>query len=113
MDAVFSLQRAGSDAVLSLQFPDAGVRRIGRTFTGRPVQAQIDASLWVILEGAVPFEALDPERLRVAAELVAGGATLEAVADAVLYAEPGGLVRVKPKRELLRRSERAGWQRQR
>lgn len=112
MDAVFSLQRAGTDAVFSLQFPDAGVRRVGRTFTGRPVQAKLEASLWVILDGAVPFEAFDPERLRVAAELVAEGATLEAVAEAVLYAEPGGLVRLKPRRELLKRSEPTAWRRQ-
>lgn len=115
MDAVFSLQRSGADAVFSFQRP-GGVeqRRSGGRWRQLPPAdpGTLQASLWAILKDAVPFEAVDPERMEAAAMLLADGATLEAVVDAVLYAEPGGLVRVSPKRELLRRSGPAGWRRQ-
>ena len=119
-DVVVSLQRAGADAVFSFQFPVAAsgvVEVIEKRGGGRWPQigegaSKLDASLWAILKDAVPFEAIDPERMEAAAMLLAEGATLEAVAVAVMYAEPGGLVRFKPKREPLRRTGPAGWRRQ-
>jgi hypothetical protein len=117
---VFSLQRTGAgDVVFSYQFPVAAsgvevveVIRGGGRFAQIPAVDKLDASLWAILQGAVPFEHIDPERMEAAAEMLLQGATLDAVVSAVFYTEPGGLVRLNPKRELLKRPSRSGWRRQ-